>query len=267
MHLRSRTQPIRSGDTALVTGASGGIGAEFAAQLANRGVNLILVARNVPKLSSVRTTLIERNPRINVDLIEADLSTADAGTEVFRQVSELGRHVDILINNAGAGSHGNFLAHRPAIHSGQIQLNALSLVDLTARFLPGMASAGHGIVVNVASTAAFQPTPSMAVYGATKAFVLSFTEALWQETRGVGVRILTVCPGPTETEFFTRSGEQFMPESRQTPQQVVGTAIKALSRSTPTVVSGARNRFLASCYRFVPRQIMLEVTQRMMRPT
>jgi short-subunit dehydrogenase len=129
-----------------------------------------------------------------------------------------------------------------------------------------MVKAGHDLVINIASTAAFQPTPSMAVYGATKAFVLSFTEALWQETREAGVRVLTVCPGPTETEFFARSGEQFMSEARQTPKQVVDAALSAVSKSTPTVVSGARNSLLACCYRFMPRRVMLKVTQRMMRP-
>ncbi|BCI53704.1 MULTISPECIES: SDR family NAD(P)-dependent oxidoreductase [Mycobacteriaceae] len=151
-------------------------------------------------------------------------------------------------------------------HLAQIQLNSITVVDLTARFLPGMVKAGHDLVINIASTAAFQPTPSMAVYGATKAFVLSFTEALWQETREAGVRVLTVCPGPTETEFFARSGEQFMSEARQTPKQVVDAALSAVSKSTPTVVSGARNSLLACCYRFMPRRVMLKVTQRMMRP-
>src|SRR6185295_11497118 len=119
----------------------------------------------------------------------------------------------------------------------------------------------------VASTAAFQATPSMAVYGATKAFVLSFTEALWQETKGTGVRVLTLCPGATETEFFARSGEEFMTHGRQTPQQVVDTALKAIDTSTPTVVSGTLNRVLALCTRFFPRRVLAPLSERMMRAT
>lgn len=251
--------------TALVTGASGGIGEEFAVQLARRGANLILVARRAERLETLRRTLVARHPGIVVDILTADLSGAGSGAEVEGGVRELGRSVDVLINNAGIGLHGKFVDQEPEANTAQIQLNCGTLVDLTARFLPGMVERRHGVVLNVASTAAFQPTPGMAVYGATKAFVLSYTEALWQECRGTGVRILALCPGATETEFFDRTGEKFLTDGRQTAGQVVDTAFAALDKSDPTVVSGLRNALLASGYRIAPRKLLLAVSERMLR--
>ena len=169
-------------DTALITGSSGGIGEEFAHQLAQRRANLVLVARRLDKLEELRATLLARHPDIQVDVIAADLSVPGSGAKLAEQVGD--RRIDVLINNAGVGLHGDFVDQDPDGNAAQIQLNCGTLVDLTARFLPAMTRARHGVIINVASTAAFQPTPSMAVYGATKAFVLSFTEALWQETKG-----------------------------------------------------------------------------------
>ena len=159
--------------------------------------------------------------------------------------------------NAGIGLHGDFAEQKADENSSQIQLNCTTLVELTALFPPPTKLVRHGLIINVASAAAFQPTPGMAVYGATKAFVLSFTEALWQETKSSGVRVLTLCPGATETDFFARTGEEFLTSGRQTPEQVVNTAMKAIDRSAPTVVSGWRNVLLASGYRFTPRRVML----------
>ena len=251
--------------TALVTGASGGIGEEFAIQLAQRGANLILVARRADKLSALRDTLLARHPGIVVDVLAADLAVPGSGAELASGVSELGRTVDVLVNNAGIGLHGDFVGQDPDANAGQIQLNCGTLVDLTARFLPPMVQRRRGVVINVASTAAFQPTPGMAVYGATKAFVLSYTEALWQECKGTGVTILALCPGATETEFFERTGEQFLTDGRQTSKQVVDTAFTALGKSSPTVVSGLRNNLLAAGYRITPRKLMLTVSERLLK--
>jgi short-subunit dehydrogenase len=250
-------------DTALITGSSGGIGEEFAHQLAQRRVNLVLVARRLDKLEELRATLLADHPDIQVDVIEADLSVPGSGAKLAEQVGD--RRIDVLINNAGVGLHGNFVDQDPGRNAAQIQLNCGTLVDLTARFLPAMTRARHGVIINVASTAAFQPTPTMSVYGATKAFVLSFTEGLWQETKGTGVRILALCPGATETEFFARTGEEFMTRGRQTPKQVVDTALNALDKSTPTVVSGLANSVLALSTRFVPRTVLAQVSQRLMK--
>jgi uncharacterized protein len=251
--------------TALITGSSGGMGEEFANQLAGRGVNLVLVARRADKLAELRTKLLELNPGLKVDVISADLSVPGSAGEIASKVRELGRRIDILINNAGVGLHGQFADQEQERNAAQIQLNCGTLVDLAALFLPTMLQAKYGLIINVASTAAFQPIPGMAVYGATKAFVLSFTEALWQETKGTGVRVLTLCPGATETEFFARAGEEFMTSGRQTPKQVVDTALAAVDKSTPTVVSGWKNALLASSYRFTPRRVLVQVAERMIK--
>ncbi|WP_137145255.1 SDR family oxidoreductase [Mycolicibacterium sp. CR10] len=251
--------------TALITGSSGGIGEEFAIQLAQRGAHLVLVARRGDKLAKLRDTLTVKHPGIVVDVITADLAVPGSGAELEGKVRELGRSIDVLVNNAGVGLHGKFVLQTPEANAAQIQLNCGTLVDLTARFLPAMKERRHGVVINVASTAAFQPTPGMAVYGATKAFVLSFTEALWQECRGTGITVLALCPGATETEFFDRTGEEFLTDGRQTSQQVVDTALAALDKSSPTVVSGLRNVILASGYRVTPRKLMLAVSERLLK--
>jgi short-subunit dehydrogenase len=254
-----------SSNTALITGSSGGIGEEFAIQLAKRGVNLVLVARRDDKLGQLRGTLLERHPDLVVDVVAADLAEPGSGADLATKVGDLGRPLDILVTNAGVGLHGKFVGQDADANAAQIQLNCGTLVDLTARFLPAMTEAGHGVVINVASTAAFQPTPGMAVYGATKAFVLSFTEALWQECKGTGVRVMALCPGATETEFFARTGEEFLTGGRQTPKQVVDTAMAGLDKSSPTTVSGLRNAVLASAYRFTPRKLMLQISEQIMK--
>ncbi len=251
--------------TALITGSSGGIGEEFAVQFAKRKVNLVLVARREDKLAELRTRLLELSPGLTVDVIAADLSVPGAAAELATTIGTLGRRIDILINNAGVGLHGDFVAQNVGENSAQIQLNCVTLVELTALFMPAMMQAGRGLVINVASTAAFQPTPGMAVYGATKAFVLSFTEALWQETKSTGVRVFALCPGATETEFFARTGEEFLTSGRQTSQQVVANAMAAIDKSTPTVISGLRNALLANGYRVAPRRVLLQVAQHIMK--
>ena len=252
-------------DTALITGSSGGIGEEFAVQLARRGVNLVLVARRADKLAALRDRLLETHPGLLVDVVAADLAVPGSAAELASKVADLGRRVDILVNNAGVGLHGDFVGQDVAANAAQVQLNCVTLTELTGIYLPAMTKARHGVVLNVASTASFQPTPGMAVYGATKAYVLSFTEALWKETKGSGVRVLALCPGATDTEFFARTGEEFLTSGRQTSNQVVDVAMAALDKSTPTVVSGLANTLLATGYRFTPRRVMLEVSQRLLK--
>jgi len=252
-------------DTALITGSSGGIGEEFAVQLARRGVNLVLVARRADKLAALRDRLLETHPGLLVDVVAADLAVPGSAAELASKVADLGRRVDVLVNNAGVGLHGDFVGQDVAANAAQVQLNCVTLTELTGIYLPAMTKARHGVVLNVASTASFQPTPGMAVYGATKAYVLSFTEALWKETKGSGVRVLALCPGATDTEFFARTGEEFLTSGRQTSKQVVDVAMAALDKSTPTVVSGLANTLLATGYRFTPRRVMLEVSQRLLK--
>jgi short-subunit dehydrogenase len=253
------------GSTALVTGASGGIGEEFANRFAAGGVNLILVARRADRLEEIRSRLLGRHAGLEIDIVPADLAVPGAAAALAEQLRALGRTVDILVNNAGVGLHGKVADQDPAANAAMIQLNCVTLVELTGHLLPAMVAARRGLVINVASTAAFQPVPSMAVYGATKAFVLSFSEALWQETRRSGVKVLTLCPGATETEFFDRTGKTFMTRGRQTSAQVVDTALRALDRPFPTVVSGLHNRVLALGYRVAPRPVLAMVSEQLMK--
>ena len=179
--------------TALITGSSGGIGEEFARQLALRGANLILVARRADKLDQLRTELLERSPALKIDVVTADLSIPGSAADLAVKVEALGRRVDILVNNAGVGLHGDFVSQDRAANAAQIQLNCVTLVELTALY-PACHDAGwprHGHQCRL--DRGIPADPGMAVYGATKAFVLSFTEAIWQETKSTAVRVFALC--------------------------------------------------------------------------
>jgi uncharacterized protein len=243
-----------TGSTALVTGASGGIGEEFAVRLAAGGVDLVLVARRGDRLDALRSRLLADHPDRTIATVTADLAEPGAGAALVGQLD--GQRIDVLVNNAGVGSHGPFADQDADAAVALAQLNVVTLTDLTARLLPPMLATGRGAVINVASTAAFQPVPTMAVYAATKAYVLSFTEALWWETHRSGVRVLALCPGATETEFFRRTGEQFMTRGRQQPDAVVRAALAALDGSGPTVVPGLRNKVSTFGARLAPRRFM-----------
>jgi short-subunit dehydrogenase len=258
---------IEAHSTALVTGASSGIGEQFARQLAARGVNLVLVARGEQQLRAVAQGLEKAHPGISVTVMTADLSVAGAADDLAGKLAAAGVVVDLLVNNAGFASHALFAEEDPGRVAQEIQVNCGSVVALTARLLPPMLARRRGGVLNVASTAGFQPVPTMAVYGATKAFVLSFTEALWAETRGSGVRVLALCPGPTQTRFFeTAGGGEFLTRGRQTPDRVAAAALRALeSGRGPSVIPGAHNRLLSSGYRFFPRSVMARMAQRNVR--
>ena len=243
------------GGTALVTGASGGIGEAFARSLAARRMNLILVARSEDKLKELADSL-SRLWGIRADVIAADLSQPESVALVKQQVDNLGLSVDLLVNNAGFGTHGRFEEIDPRSDHDEVMVNVAAPVGLCHAFLPQMVARGRGGVINVASTASFQPLPYMAVYGATKAFVLSFSEALSEEYRGTGVRVLALCPGATRTDFFKSLGTTdaavgFM----RTSEQVVQTGLRALSSGTKSVaVDGFANAVVATLQRFVPRQ-------------
>ncbi|MEL6383145.1 MAG: SDR family oxidoreductase, partial [Cyanobacteria bacterium J06626_18] len=187
--------------TALVTGASSGIGAVFAEQLASRKHDLILVARSQDKLQAIADKLSQQHS-IQATVIVQDLTEPNAGKTVFTHVQQQGITVDLLINNAGFGTYGEFADGVLDTHLNMIQLNVVALTELTHLYLPQMRSRRSGSIINIGSTASFQPIPYFAVYAATKAFVLSFSEALWQECKPYNVKVLAVCPGPTETEFF-----------------------------------------------------------------
>lgn len=241
--------------TALVTGASGGIGAEFARRLAVDH-DVLLVARSGDRLEELAAELGQRHPDGVFGSCVADLSRPAGVRAVLDRVREDRLEVDLLVNNAGVGSHGVFAEQDADAALDQIQLNCVALVGLTRALLPPMLQRRRGAVVNVASTAAFQPIPTMAVYAATKAFVLSFSEALRVETRRGGVHVLALCPGPTETGFFDAAGKTFLTAGRQTSAEVVTAALNGLRRRRPVVVSGRANQVKALGYRFLPRSLV-----------
>ena len=254
------------GTTAIVTGASSGIGAEFARTLAERGANLVLVARREERLVALADELVAAHG-VDVHTLGLDISEDGATDRLVAFVHERGLTVDSLVNNAGFGMHDAFEQADAARIDEQVRLNVGALVSLTRAFLPEMTASGRGILVNVASTAAFQPVPSMAVYGATKAFVLSFTEAVAWETRETGLRVTALCPGATRTEFFDVVGtEEARVGDYQTPAEVVATAMRALDsrRTPPSVVSGRGNSVSAVFARIMPRSIVLPITARVM---
>lgn len=257
---------IRSA-TALVTGASSGLGSEFARRFAARGADLVLVARRAERLEELATELRTAHG-VTVTVVPFDLARPDAGRALRAELDAASISVHLLVNNAGFGTHVPFVRADVERVEEEITLNVSALVDLTRAFLPPMVDAGRGAVVNLASIAAYQPAPGMAVYGATKAFVLHFTEALAFELRGSGVKVLSVAPGPTRTEFFDVAGENASGGARfQTAEQVVSAALHALDRrSTPaSTVSGVANLLTTSAARFVPRRVALAIAGRMLR--
>ncbi|HXY43710.1 MAG TPA: SDR family oxidoreductase [Acidimicrobiales bacterium] len=255
------------GKTALVTGASSGIGKAFAEELVVRGVDrVILVARRETVLREVGDALVGSKP-VRVDVIAEDLSLPGAHRQVAAAVASLGATVDVLVNSAGFGTYGLLQDLADTTLQEEMSLNCATLVGLTAAFLPGMQSRGSGVIVNVSSTAAFQPLPYMAVYAATKAFVLSFTEALWGENRHSGVRLLALCPGPTETPFFDRVGAaEASVGRRQSPDTVVAVALRAVDQGRPVVVCGWPNAVLARMPRLVPARPVIILAGRTLRP-
>lgn len=249
--------------TALITGASGGIGKAFAQELAARKTNLVLVARSTEKLNQLAKELQEQY-KIQVEVIVKDLTEANATDAVFYAIKDKGLTIDLLINNAGFGDYGDFAEGDGERQIKMIQLNILALVDLTHKFLPLMRQRRAGSIINVSSITGFQPMPYISVYAASKAFIVSFSQALWAENRDYGVRILVACPGPTETSFFT---EAKFPKSLagaknkiSTPEQVVDDALKALEKGDCTVVSGGLgNKLIANLHRFLPREALVNI--------
>jgi short-subunit dehydrogenase len=253
------------GSCAVVTGGSSGIGEIFARELAERGANLVLVARSQDKLEALALELRGSFP-VSVEVVACDLSEPGAGTRLAAQLAERGLQIDVLVNNAGFGMFGQLHDADPARTSQQVQLNVAALTELTCALLPQMRARDHGAIINVASTAAFQPLPYMAVYGATKAYVLSFTEALWAETRGTGVRVTALCPGATDTAFFDTASDHASIGRRMAPEQVVAAAFNALERRRCSVTPGLVNRLLATTPRLAPRQTVARISERTMRP-
>jgi uncharacterized protein len=254
-----------AGRTALITGASSGIGRAFAHRAAAEGADLILVARRAANLELIAVELRARHG-VAVHVIPADLAVPHAAASLHDDLLARGLNVDVLINNAGIGIHGDVIETDLTAVSTQIALNVTALAELSALLLPQMVARETGAIVNIASTAAFQPVAHMAVYAATKAFVLSFSRALWAETRGSGVQVLAVCPGATDTEFFETAGEDAAVGSRRRPADVVDTTVRALSRSRPSAVDGFLNAFMAALATRLPERLAINIAERSVRP-
>ncbi|NJL20539.1 MAG: SDR family oxidoreductase [Leptolyngbyaceae cyanobacterium SM1_3_5] len=258
--------------TALITGASMGIGATFAQALAARSNNLILVARSQDKLDQLAEQL-RIQYLVKVETIAQDLTAPDAATIVFNRVKELDLTVDLLVNNAGFGEYGAFAEVDRQRQLNMIQLNILATVDLTHQYLQEMRSRRSGSIINLASIAAFQGMPYLAVYGATKAFILSFTEALIEENRDFGIRILALCPGATETNFFNDA--DFPPNlatiadrAATSKETVVTEALDALEKGQASVVPGQfYNQLFANAHRTLPREWLSGMIGKLLQPS
>ena len=252
-------------NTTLITGASSGIGEAFARRLATRGHNLLLVARTEEKLITLCSEL-GRGQRVRAQFVAMDLSQPDAPAQLFAEANRRDLQIDFLITNAGFGSMGDFADFDLDRELNMVDLNVRSLVDLTHRFLQPMRERKSGTIMNVASTAGFQAVPYMATYAATKAFVLSFSEALWEENRPYGIEVMALCPGVTETNFFEASRMQRPPaRTSQTPDEVVDTALRALKRHKSSVISGWTNFMAVEAERVLPRKLIVKAVGAVMR--
>jgi short-subunit dehydrogenase len=253
--------------TALITGASSGLGADFARQLAERGCNLVLTARRADRLQALQAEITAQH-KVTVECISLDLLEPGAPQRLFDQLQAQGKSVDVLINNAGRGLFGEFIdSPWDSLHL-MLEIDMVALTHLTHLFLPAMAARRRGYVLWVASVGAFQPTPTYAAYSAAKSYVLSFGEALHYELRHSGVHCTVLCPGVTRTEFLDVTGQRTTFYQRLTmmeSERVVRIGIEALLKNRSSVVAGWFNTLMAFGTRFFPRQFNTAVAGLFMR--
>ncbi len=255
----------------LITGASSGIGEAFARRLAAEKHNLVLAARSENKLHQLCDELMLEH-RITAHYIAVDLTDSQADEKIFGETEKHGMEVDWLINNAGFGSMGDFARLNIESELEMINLNITALVALTHRYLQKMRMRKSGTIINVASTASFQPVPFMATYAATKAFVRSFSEAIAEENRPFNITVTALCPGPTETNFFdaanigTNIKDAFMKKGMQTPEEVVEVGLDAVKSGKPSVISGWTNYLTARLGNFVPNTLITRAVGSVLRP-
>jgi uncharacterized protein len=243
--------------TTLITGASGGIGEAFARRLAAEKHNVFLVARSAEKLNRLCDELKTKNA-IDAQFLALDLIDENAASILFAETEKRSLQIEWLINNAGFGNFGDFADADLTKELAMIDLNVRTLVALTHRYLRPMRERRSGVVINVSSTASFQPVPFMATYAATKAFVTSFSEALWEENREFGIKVLALCPGGTATEFFERAGvgEKMPLRALETPDAVVETALNGVRAGNSHIISGWSNYLAAQAGAIVPNSLI-----------
>lgn len=250
---------VYRGSTALITGASKGLGKVFAETLAARGMNLVLVARSGDALQALAEGLSARYG-VQTVALNTDLSQSDAALQIGQELERRDIQVDLLVNNAGLGLTGSFLSHDPAKEQSQIQVNVQALVGLSHLFGSGMAKRGRGGIINLASNASFQPLPHMATYAATKAFVLFFSEALQFELVGTGVHVMAACPGPTATSFFDGVSTTVSPKDMDSSESVVQETLKAFDKRQAVAYPGrASVRAATWLSRLLPRGLVVRV--------
>ena len=241
---------------AVVTGASSGLGRGLAAGLADRGMSLVLTGRNEVRLDETAHQIRRAAPAVKVETVAADLSSRLGVSALLDHVGD--RPVEVLVNNAGFGSYGPFAEADPDRETEELAVDVGTVVALARAFLPGMLARGSGGILNVASTIAFQPAPLQAVYGANKAFVLSFSQALWAEARPAGVAVTALCPGPTRTGFVDALGADVghtaIYRRLADPGPVIEAGLAALDQGRAVVIPGLRNRVIATGGRFMPRE-------------
>jgi len=255
------------GQTALITGASSGLGADFARQLARHGCNLILVARRAERLHELRAE-ISATQNVAVECYATDLVAPHAPQRLYAQLQQAGWQVDVLINNAGHGLYGQTWSLPWEQLHHMLELDIVVLTHLTRLFVADMVTRGRGYVLQVASLGAFQPTPTYAAYAAAKSYVLSFGEALHYELRSTGVTCTVLCPGVTRTEFFTVAGQQLTAYQRMTMMDsatVARIGIRAMLQGRSSVIAGRLNSLLAGGTRLMPRQVLAAIAARLMR--
>jgi short-subunit dehydrogenase len=250
--------------TALITGASNGIGLELAKIHASKGDNLVLVARNITKLNQIKTEL-ESQYKISVHIIGKDLSLPNAPQEVYDDLKHKNIVVDYLINNAGFGDYGFFYETNWEKELQMINLNITALTHFTKLFLQDMVKRRSGKIMNVASIAAFISGPTMAIYYASKAYVLSFSEAIDNEVRDKGVTVTTLCPGPTETGFLEAAALQesklFKGKKIASAKEVAEYGYKAMMEGKTVAIHGFMNRIMANMVRFIPRALVVKAVR------
>jgi len=259
--------PPDPGTTALITGASSGIGAEIARGLAARGLSVTLVARREERLRELADEITELHG-VEAEVVTGDVADDRSRKKLIGEVEQRGLTVEVLVNNAGFGSGGRFTKLDAAKETSMVRTNVEAVVALTGHYLPEMAGRGRGAVLNVASLIAFQPVPFQATYGATKAFVLSFTDALHEEMRGTGVTVTAVCPGPVRTEFGEQGGfggaDERIPEALWLDAtKVAEDAIKALEDGDRVTVPGTGNQLAALWGQHLPRWVLLPLVKRL----